>query len=133
MSVSLKTCVPLSLEDCPEFITTFLEMGAEVESKYGHNADKNLLGEVSWRIRRLLTFHLMTNQPLFWITNTPFGGMIIGYKIEGGEEKITTLDIPPVENFMAIEIFTTLVHKENGIYDEELNHMLMVKANLANN
>ena len=58
---------------------------------------------------------------------------VIGYKIEEGEEKVSTIDIPPVENFMAIEIFNMLVQKENGIFDEALNHMLMIKRNDINN
>ena len=132
MSGSLSTCVPVSLDDCPEFISTFLEMGRSVGNQYNPDSS-NLLDEVSWRIRRLVTFPLMTNQPLFWISNTPFGGMIIGYKIEEGEEKVSTIDIPPVENFMAIEIFNMLVQKENGIFDEALNHMLMIKRNDINN
>ena len=124
MSISLSSCVPMPLDDCPSFISDFINMGEEVGKSYNQDSS-SLLNEVSWRIRRLLSYHMVTNQPFFWLSNTPFGGMIIGYKIEDGEEKVTTFDMPPIQNLMALEVFKTLVKNENGIYDEDLNKMLM--------
>ena len=124
MSISLSDCRPMTLEECPPFIADFINMGSEVAKSYSHDSNA-LLNEVSWRVRRLLSYHMVTRQPFFWLSNTPMGGVIIGYKVEDGEEKVATFNLPPVQNFMAIELFNILVKSENGIYDEDLNKVLM--------
>ena len=122
-NISLETCLPTPLTDCPPFIQDFIETGREVESSFTLPPNK-IVDEVSWRLRRLLTFHMLTGMPFFLMSMSDVGGVILGYQIEDGSEKIMQVPLPPAPTHLLDNLYSMIVKDHNGIRDEGLDQIM---------